>query len=72
VELLTFAGYPTKLKIIKGRKKSLSLLNEVKRRNVLRIAAAYPVVAWLLMLLAAGSTGRSNTLVKSFRWCFIV
>ena len=30
-------------------KLSLSLLNELKRRNVLRIAAAYLVVAWLLI-----------------------
>jgi len=27
----------------------LLLLNELKRRNVLRIAAAYLVVAWLLI-----------------------
>jgi hypothetical protein len=30
----------------------LSLLEELKRRNVLRVAAAYAVVAWLLIEVA--------------------
>ncbi len=35
-----------------GRHQPLSLFNELKRRNVLRVTAAYVVVAWLLIQVA--------------------
>jgi adenylate cyclase len=34
------------------RSHSLSLFNELKRRNVFRVAIAYVVVAWLVMQIA--------------------
>ena len=51
--------YPLRQLLLSGRQ-SLSLFNELKRRNVFKVAAAYIIVAWLLLQV-------SDTLVPALR-----
>lgn len=44
----------------------MSLLTELRRRNVFRVGAAYGVVAWLLIQVAATLDLRSRSLQDRF------